>query len=80
MWVKLQQVLYNLDHIVSIMPVDHHHKSLTICEFWEITLVFLDGSHEDIKYEQKEDALTDYDKIERTLNAKNHRTIGGFIK
>ena len=80
MWVKLQQVLYNLDHIVFIMPVEHYHETPNEFENWEITLAFLDGSQEDIKYEHKEDALTDYDKIERTLNAKNHRTIGGFIK
>jgi len=78
MWVKLQKVLYNLDHIVSIMPVDWKQEDESSDIHWEMTLIFLDGSHEDIKYEHKEDALADYDRIERTLNAKNYRTIGRF--
>ena len=70
MWVKLKQVLYNLDHIVSIMPVSYKEEGELMFS-WQITLVFADGSSENIEYESEENALTDYNKIERKLNTIN---------
>ena len=70
MWVKLKQVLYNLDHIESIMPVSYKEEGELMFS-WQITLVFADGSSENIEYESEEDALTDYNKIERKLNTIN---------
>ena len=70
MWVKLKQVLYNLDHIVSIMPVSYKEEGELMFS-WQITFVFADGSNQNIEYESEEDALTDYNKIERKLNTIN---------
>ena len=70
MWVKLKQVLYNLDHIVSIMPVSYKEEGELMFS-WQITLVFADGSSENIEYESEENALTDYNKIERKVNTIN---------
>ena len=66
MWVKLQQVLYNLDHIVSIMPVSYKEEGELMFS-WQITLVFADGSSENIEYKSEEDALSDYEKICKKL-------------
>ena len=67
MWVKLQRVLYNLDYIISVFPVKNSRVEEIIKDYehWYFTILFSDGTEENIKYEHKEDALTDYSKIER---------------
>ena len=35
--------------------------------YWQISLVFADGSSENIEYKSEEDALSDYEKICKKL-------------
>ena len=66
MWVRLQEVLYNLNHVASIMPVSYKEEGELMFS-WQITLVFADGSSEKIEYKSEEDALSDYEKICKKL-------------
>ena len=67
MLVKLQGVLYNLDYIISVFPVMNSRvEGITKDhESWYFTILFSDRTKEFIHYENYEDALTDYSKIER---------------
>ena len=65
-WVKLQEVLYNLDHIKSIMPVSYKEEGELMFS-WQITFVFTDGSSENIKYTHERDALSDHSWICKKL-------------